>query len=111
MFLRKFFKNKPEYKEVLIRSKRNDPIGVKGCLLAMACRTETTAYLPYISIPTLVICGEEDKLTPPEVMKSMAEIINNSTFVVIAGAGHMAPIEASDIANEKIKEFLKSTGA
>ena len=44
-------------------------------------------------------------------MKSMAKNINNSTFVVIAGAGHMAPIEASDIVSEKIKEFLKSTGA
>jgi len=101
-------KNKPEYEGVLIRSKSCSPIGVKGCLLAMAGRTDTTAYLPNISIPTLVICGEEDKLTPPDVMKSMAEIINNSIFVVIAGAGHMAPIEASDIVNEKIKEFLKS---
>ena len=104
-------KNKPGYEEVLIRSKSNSPIGVKGCLLTMAGRTETTAYLPILSIPTLVICGEEDKLTPPDVMKSMAEIINNSTFVVIAGAGHMAPIEASDIVNEKIKEFLKSVDA
>ena len=99
-------KNKPRYEEVLIRSKSNSPIGLKGCLLAMSGRTDTTAYLPNISIPTLVICGEEDKLTPPDVMKSMAEIINNSTFVVIAGAGHMAPVEASDIVSEKIKEFL-----
>jgi len=99
-------KNKPRYKEVLIRSKSNSQIGVKGGLLAMAGRTDTTAYLPNISIPTLVICGEEDKLTPPAVMKQLAEIIKNSTFVVIAGAGHMAPIEASDIVSESIKEFL-----
>ena len=104
-------KNKPDYEEVLIRSKSNSPIGVKGCLLAMAGRTDTTDYLPNISIPTLIICGEEDKLTPPGVMKSMAEIIKNSTFVVITGAGHMSPIEASVIVNEKLKEFLKSTGA
>jgi len=101
-------KNKPGYEEVLIRSKSSSPIGVKGCLLAMAGRTDTALYLPNISIPTLVICGEEDKLTPPAVMKQMAAIINNSTFIVIAGAGHMAPIEAPDIVSEKIKEFLKS---
>jgi len=104
-------RNKPGYEEVLIRSKSSSPIGVKGCLLAMAGRTGTTAYLHNVSIPALIICGEEDKLTPLDVMKSMAKNINNSTFVVIAGAGHMAPIEASDIVSEKIKEFLKSTGA
>ena len=99
-------KNKPEYEEVLIRSKSNSPIGVKGGLLAMAGRTDTTVYLPNISIPTLVICGEEDKLTSPDVMKSMADQINNSEFHVIDRAGHMAPFEAADIVNERMRSFL-----
>jgi pimeloyl-ACP methyl ester carboxylesterase len=99
-------KNKPGYEEVLIRSKSSSPIGVKGGLLAMAGRTDTTAFLPNILIPTLVICGEEDKLTPPDVMKSMADQINNSEFHVIDRAGHMAPLEAADIVNEKMRSFL-----
>ena len=99
-------KNNPKYEEILIRSKNNSPIGVKGCLLAMAGRTDTTALLPNISIPTLVLCGEEDKLTPPRIMKSMADQINNSEFHVIARAGHMAPLEAADIVNEKMRSFL-----
>ena len=53
-----------EYRKVVERSKKNDPIGVKGCLLAMAGRTDTTESLSKINIPTLVICGSEDKLSP-----------------------------------------------
>ena len=80
-----------EYNEILSRALNSDPIGVKGCLLAMQGRTDITSYLSKIQIPTLVICGEEDKFTPPEVMKKMAEQISNSEFEIIPGAGHMSP--------------------
>ena len=99
--------HKSEYEKALNRSKNNSATGVKGCLLAMAGRTDTTSYLSRISIPTLLICGKEDKLTPPDVMKSMAEKIKHSKFAVIEGAGHMTPIEASAIVNEKFSEFLR----
>jgi len=104
-------KNKAEYEKVLSRSKSSSPVGVKGCLLAMAGRTDTTSYLSNISIPALIICGEEDKLTPPEVMKKMADEINGSNFVVVNRAGHMAPVEKASFVNEKIKEFLKPIDA
>jgi len=70
--------NNAEYRMVVERSKKNNPVGVKGCLLAMAGRTDTTTSLPKIKLPTLIICGSEDKLTPPNVMKPMAEQIPNS---------------------------------
>ena len=82
-----------EYNEVLSKSLNSDPIGVKGCLLAMQGRTDVTPYLSKIQIPALVICGEEDKFTPPVVMKKMAEMIKNSEFEIIPGAGHMSPVE------------------
>ena len=100
-------KENVEYLKVLNRSKRNGAAGLKGCLLAMAARTDTTSFLSKISIPALVICGSEDKLTPPEVMKNMAGQIQNSKFVLIEGAGHMTPVEAPDIVNNAISEFLK----
>ncbi|MCZ6703619.1 MAG: alpha/beta hydrolase [Ignavibacteria bacterium] len=98
--------HKEEYKSVINKSQLNSSTGVKGCLLAMAGRTDTTPFLQKISIPTLVICGEKDKLTPPAVMKSMANNINNSEFIIVRGAGHMAPFESAKIVNQKIKEFL-----
>jgi pimeloyl-ACP methyl ester carboxylesterase len=98
---------KKEYREVVSRSLKNDPVGVKGCVLAMAGRTDTTELLPRIKIPTLVICGSEDKLSPPTVMKRMADVIPGSDFVLVEGADHMTPIEKPDIVNEKIASFLK----
>ena len=97
---------KNEYDTVVKRSKKNSPLGVKGCLLAMACRTDTTSYLSKIKIPTLVVCGSEDKLTPPSVMKLMADQIPNSKFITVEGAGHMIPIENPQLVNKSIKDFL-----
>jgi len=100
-------KSEKEYGEVINRSLKNDPVGVKGCVLAMAARTNTTELLPRIKTPTLVICGSEDKLSPPTVMKPMADEIPDSEFILVEGAGHMAPIEKADFVNEKIVGFLK----
>ncbi|HEY6437967.1 MAG TPA: alpha/beta hydrolase, partial [Ignavibacteriaceae bacterium] len=86
-------KNNAEFRNVIDRSKKNNPIGAKGCLLAMAGRTDTTENLPKINIPTLIICGSEDKLSPPNVMKAMSEKIPNSRFVLVEDAGHMTPME------------------
>ena len=100
-------KSEKEYREVINRSLINDPVGVKGCVLAMVGRTDTTELLPRIKIPTLVICGSEDKLSPPAVVKPMAEKIPGSEFVLVKGAGHMAPIEKAGFVNGKIAGFLK----
>lgn len=99
-------KSEKEYREVVSRSLKNDPVGVKGCVLAMAGRTDTTELLPQIKMPTLVICGSEDKLSPPDVMKPMADLIPGSEFVLVEGAGHMAPIEKADVVNKIFVDFL-----
>ena len=99
--------SKKEYREVVNRSLKNNPVGVKGCVLAMAGRTDTTELLSQIKLPTLVICGSEDTLSPSTVMKPMADAIPGSEFVLVEGAGHMAPIEKADFVNGKIADFLK----
>jgi pimeloyl-ACP methyl ester carboxylesterase len=98
---------KAEFEKVLNRSKQNNPIGVKGCLLAMAARLDTTDILSKIKIPTLIICGTEDKLSPPDVMMAMSDKINGSEFQLIDSAGHMSPIEKPKIVNDAIRNFLK----
>lgn len=107
-FAEKFIKeNEQAYLEVLNRSKQNSSAGLKGCLLAMAARTDTTSYLPKISIPTLLICGKEDKLTPPDGMKKMADQIKNSKFVEVEEAAHMTPIEKPEMVTVAIKKFIE----
>ncbi len=95
-----------EYQNILERSSAFNPVGIKGCLLAMMGRNDTNGYLSKIKIPTMVICGEKDKSCPPNLMKELADKINNSEFVVIPEAGHMTPIESPDKVNEAIMNFL-----
>ncbi|NVM29690.1 MAG: alpha/beta hydrolase [Candidatus Helarchaeota archaeon] len=60
-----------------------------------------------IQIPTLIICGDEDKLTPIKYSKYLNEHIKNSSLYVIEGAGHMVMLEQPDAVNEAIEKFLE----
>lgn len=95
-----------EYTSYLERSKKSNPIGVKGCLLAMQGRTSTTSFLEQIKIPTLLLCGIEDNLTPPAEMNTIAEKIPNAKYLVVPDAGHMTPIENPEFVNKAIQDFL-----
>ena len=95
-----------EYSLVLKKSLSSNALGVKGCILAMAGRTDTTSHLSKIKIPTLLLCGEDDHLTPPDVMELMAEQIPGSQFEIVPGAGHIAPFENAAFVNNRIKKFL-----
>lgn len=95
------------YDTFLERAKTESSIGVKGCLLAMAARTDTTHILGSIQIPTLLLVGELDTLTPPEIMRQMQEKISGSEMLTIPGAGHMAPIENPEVVTQAIEEFVQ----
>ncbi|MFA7418907.1 MAG: alpha/beta fold hydrolase [Melioribacteraceae bacterium] len=98
--------NEKMFLTTLYNTQKNDPLGVKGCIIAIMSRTDTTKFLPQIKIPTLVICGSFDKLTPPTVMRAMAEKIPNSEFAAIPFAGHMTPLENPSCVNDLLKGFL-----
>ncbi|MCX7798604.1 MAG: alpha/beta hydrolase [Melioribacter sp.] len=95
------------FNSILTKCYKQNPIGVKGAIIAIMSRTDTTAFLPQIKIPTLILCGSFDKLTPPQVMRTMSEKIPNSEFAIIPQAGHMSPIENPNAVNDLIKGFLK----
>ncbi len=95
------------YNRILNITKKQNPLGVKGSLFAMLSRRDTTDYLKNIKIPTLVLVGKKDALTPPEVMKEMSVKIKSSKFFVVPKAGHMAPLENPIFVNDKIVKFLK----
>jgi 3-oxoadipate enol-lactonase len=84
------------------------PQGVVGALRGMASRPDRRADLPKIAVPTLIMVGEEDVITPPAEAQAMAEAIPNARLEVIPKAGHMAPYENPAAANAAILRFLKS---
>ncbi len=86
---------------------KNDRTGVCGALLALACRTDTTHVLPDIKVPTLIIVGENDGLTTPDMSKDMDKLIPNSELSIIPDAGHMSNLENPEEFNKTLFEFLK----
>ena len=72
---------------------RQKPETVEADLAAMRDRSDTTSLLPQISIPSLVVCGDADVITPPAESESMAQAIPGARFVLIPGAGHLTPME------------------
>lgn len=94
-------------KKMISESEYFSSTGLKGCLLAMAARTDTTEHLSKIQIPSLILCGEEDNITTPDIMMGMADKIHNSEFYTIPKAGHLSLVENSDAVNKHIENFLK----
>lgn len=101
--------NESKYLEIVDRAIVFNPIGVKGCLLAMAGRTDTTSYLSKIKIPALILHGEEDILLTQDIMKEMADKISGSEFFAVPDSGHIISVENPEFVNNKLFHFLKKT--
>jgi pimeloyl-ACP methyl ester carboxylesterase len=86
---------------------RSEPEGVAAALRGMAARRDMTARLTEITQPALLVVGSEDQITPVAEMRSMAEALPAGRLSVIAGAGHMAPMERPADVNAAIVEFLE----
>jgi 3-oxoadipate enol-lactonase len=83
------------------------PLSIAGTLLALAGRTDTTASLGAIRVPTLILAGEHDIITPPAAAQSMHERIPQSELHIVPGAGHMSNVENPSFFNEKLLKFLR----
>lgn len=84
------------------------PTAVCGALLAMAGRTSTTAMLAELEVPALVVAGEEDRLTPPELGREMAGRIPDATVHVVPEAGHVSNLENPEAFDRGLRGFLES---
>ena len=85
---------------------RSPVTGVAGALRAMRDRPDSTTLLEEIRVPTLVVGGAEDELTPPAVVAPMARRIRGARYVEVPSAGHLCPLERPDVVNEVLREFL-----
>ena len=85
----------------------SSPDGVVAALGAMRDRSDSTDLLGKISIPTLVVGGEDDAISTPEVMGAMADKIPNSRHHTFSGAGHLSNLEAPEEFNATLRNFLK----
>jgi 3-oxoadipate enol-lactonase len=80
--------------------------GVVGALEAMIARADSTPTLATIDVPTLIIVGDEDVLTPPSEARAMHAAIPGSRLEVLECAGHVSNVERPAAFNHVTSEFL-----
>ena len=64
-----------------------------------------------LRVPTLVLCGARDRLTAPDLSRQLSDMIVGSRLQIVPSAGHMLPLEAPDVVNRAIAEFVASVSA
>ncbi|GAC1302152.1 MAG: alpha/beta fold hydrolase [Ktedonobacteraceae bacterium] len=82
--------------------------GIAAASRGMAQRADSSDLLATLSCPTLVLVGEQDVLTPPEVARDYAAKIKNVQFVTIANAGHLSNLEQPQAFLQAVSDFLRN---
>lgn len=92
----------------VIRAMANSQ-GAQVCInqqRAMIGRVDSRPDLYRIACPTLVLCGSDDAITPPEVHREMADAITGAQLAIIETCGHLAPLEQPDAVSKELKNWL-----
>lgn len=79
---------------------------IVAALGAMRDRPDSRPTLATITVPTLIVVGEEDALTPPSEAQAMHAAIAGSRLEILAGAGHVSNVERPAAFNALLREFL-----
>ena len=87
---------------------RQKPETIEADLAAMRDRPDSTELLGRLDVPTLVITGESDVITPPAEGRSMAEAIPGARYLQIPAAGHLTPMERPGSVAAALVEFFSS---
>jgi pimeloyl-ACP methyl ester carboxylesterase len=81
------------------------PIEVWTDGLAAVLEMDLRHAIEHVTVPSLVIVGDLDRLTPPASARRLAETLPQGRLVVLEGAGHMAPMERYTQFNRELKRF------
>ena len=92
--------------EIAAHMRRARPTGYVGVARAIA-ETDARPWLRDIDIPTLVVCGEDDRVTGVNVSKVLVDELRHASLIVIANAGHAPHIEQPDRFARALGEFFQ----
>jgi len=84
------------------------PQGIAAASRGMAQRADSSDLLSSITCPTLVLVGEQDVLTPPQLAQEYATKIPGAQFVVIPHAGHLSNLEQPQAFLQAVSGFLRT---
>jgi 3-oxoadipate enol-lactonase len=83
-----------------------NPEALARLSLGLAARKDRTGLLSSIQVPTLVIGGELDTISPPSQMRALAARLPQAKFFQVPEAGHLPPLEQPEIFAHCVEEFL-----
>ncbi len=78
--------------------------------LLAAGKFESSTWISTINIPSLVLWGQHDAITPKELPKQLSDLLPHSQFKVIINSGHVVMIDARDDFNSTVKYFIEQNG-
>ena len=84
-----------------------NPETAVAALLAMAARPDSTPHLRSVNVPTQVIVGAEDQITPPGEARLIARAVPSALIEVIPDAGHLPNLEQPRVFNDVLGRFLE----
>jgi pimeloyl-ACP methyl ester carboxylesterase len=100
-------KTPPEVVERATTIAAEQPVAnLVATLRALAARPDSYETATTIDVPSLVLVGEDDALTPPGEARELAGHLPAGTLVEIPGAGHLTPLEKPDEVKEELLVFL-----
>ncbi len=99
-----------EVRRAFAESLRDNPPGVVHDDFAACHAFDVMARLGEVHAPTLVVCGNEDRLTPPKYSEHLHTAIAGSRLTRVPGAGHAVMLEAPHAVAKAIEDFLASRG-
>lgn len=103
---------RPDIEERLRQMIARQPAAtVQASLAAMGGRPDMTEAMRRLPIPVLLVVGAEDSFTPPETMQRMESIIPGARLLIVPRAGHLVPLEAAQVFNGAVLEFLREVAA
>jgi pimeloyl-ACP methyl ester carboxylesterase len=103
-------KGSPHWDPLLKMIRGQAPEAVAQASIAMAHRADSRSDLPTIDVPTAIVVGEEDTITPLEVSQTMSEAIPGATLSIIPSAAHLSNIEAPAAFGTAMRAWLRRTG-
>ncbi len=94
------------YPKIFSMAEQVGPVGFANQIKAQINRPDSCPILKNISCPTLVLCGEKDRLCPPQIHREMAVAIPNSQLSIIPDCGHLSTFDQPNQISTNLREWI-----
>jgi pimeloyl-ACP methyl ester carboxylesterase len=78
-----------------------------GFLHALEVHDETAGLVALAKVPTLIVCGDHDLLTPQECSEYMADALPKAELLIVGGAGHLVQLEQPEIVDDALVRLVE----